>query len=342
LLLLSLPALGVGLSAAAPVPQRIKIGTIVPEGSIWDKAVRRMGAEWKSETDGRVSISVYPGGVAGDEPDLIRKMRIGQLQGAVLSASGLGDIEPAFRIFETPMFFRSDGEIRYIVEKMGPEFERRLGEQGYVLIHWGDAGWLRIFSTKPIDTYADFEKMKHFVWGSENRMGIWYQEKGLKPVPLAATDVLTGLQTGLIDALPATPLTALSLQWFRSAPNMFDHRFAPLMGATIVSKRGWKKVKEADRELLLASGRKTSEFLFEEMPIREEQALAEMQRRGLVLTHAADSDRAEWESLAAHLQKRMREVTVPQDIFDQASALLEEYRQADRQASRQVNGEASD
>ena len=108
--MLLLPLLFVG--AAAPAPQTLKLGTIVPAGSIWDKAVRRMGAEWKKETAGRVSIRVYPGGIQGDEPDLIRKMRIGQLQGAVLSASGLGDIEPAFRIFETPMFFRTDGETR--------------------------------------------------------------------------------------------------------------------------------------------------------------------------------------------------------------------------------------
>jgi len=324
-------ALAGATSAAA---QTIKLATIVPEGSIWDKSIRRMGADWKSETDGRVSIRVYPGGVAGDEPDIIRKMRIGQLQAAMMSTSGLGDIEPAFLLLGTPLLFRTDAEIRHVIEVMGPELERRLEEKGYVLIHWGPAGWLRMFSTDPIASYDDFRNMKQFVWGSENRMGGWYQEKGLKPVPLAATDVLTGLRTGLIEALPATPLTALSLQWFRSAPNMCDHRFAPLMGATIVSERAWGKLKEEDRALIKGAGGSIADHLFEEVPGQEEQALTEMQRRGLTVTEVDPKDRELWEGLALHLQKRMREVTVPQEIFDQAQAILTEYRAA--------NGEASD
>ena len=324
----------VPLLGAAPVgAQSIKLATIVPEGSIWDKAIRRLGAEWEAGTDGRVSLRVYPGGVAGDEPDIIRKMRIGQLHGALMSTSGLGDIEPAFLLFETPLFFQTDDEIRHLLTEMGPVFERRLEEKGYVLVHWGHAGWLRMFSDEPIESYEDFRNMKQFVWGSENRMGTWYQEKGLKPVPLAATDVLTGLQTGLIDALPATPLTALSLQWFRSAPNMFENRFAPLVGATIVSKGAWNKIGEKDRETLLAAARGTADHLFEEVPAQEEQALAEMQRRGLRVTQVRPADEPEWRGLALHLQKRMREVTVPDEIFDQASEILAEYRRAEAEGS---------
>jgi len=144
----------------------------------------------------------------------------------------------------------------------------------------------------------------------------------------AATDVLTGLQTGLINALPATPLTALSLQWFRSAPNMFDHRFAPLMGATIISQRTWAKIEAGDREVIRASASGIADYLFEEVPAQEEQALAEMQRRGLTITEVDPRDEDEWRGLALHLQNRMREVTVPKEIFDQASEILAEYRQA--------------
>lgn len=319
-------ALALAIPAARAHAQTLKLATLVPEGSLWDKSERELGAAIQAATAGRVKFQIYPGGVAGDEPDLWRKLRIGQLQAVLFSAPGLGDIDPGFTLFQVPLLFETDDEVAYVLERMRPELEQRLDQKGLVLLHWSSVGWLRIFASKPVANYDDFKRQKQFVWGSEGRLASWYQELGLQPVSLAATDVLTGLQTGLIEALPVTPLAALSLQWFRSAPYMLDQRFAPLLGALVVSKGTWNKVEAADREAILALARATEKRLFEEVPKREEEALLEMQKRGLVVAKEPAGDAAKWLALGQEFQTRFRTHTVPPEIFDRAAKLLQEQR----------------
>ena len=317
------------LALAGPAAaQTLKLATLVPEGSIWDKSERDLGAAIQSATGGKIKFQIYPGGVAGDEPDFVRKMRIGQLHGALLSAPGLGDIDPAFYIFHVPLLFENDAEVRHVLDMMRPELGQRLEAKGFVLIHWTNVGWLRFFASKPVANFDDFKKRKQFVWGTDGRLQKWYQELGLQPVSLSGADVLTGLQTGLIEALPATPLAALSLQWFRPAPYMLDHRFAPLLGALVVSKSAWDKVAATDREAILKLARETEAKLFADIPMQEETALAEMQKRGLTIAKEPPGDAEKWLALGREFQARYRTHTVPQDVFDRTMKLLEEQRKS--------------
>ncbi len=322
----ALGLLALSCAPALAAAQTLKLATLVPEGSLWDKSERELGAALQSATAGRVKFQVYPGGVAGDEPDLLRKLRIGQLQAVLFSAPGLGDIDPAFYLFQVPLLFENDAEVAYVLEHMRPELEKRLALKGCVLLHWSNVGWLRIFASKPVASFDDFKQQKQFVWGTEGRLASWYQELGLRPVSLSATDVLTGLQTGLIEALPITPLVALSLQWFRSAPYMLDHRFAPLLGALVVSKGTWDKLDAADRETALRLAHETEKKIFEEVPKREEEALVEMQKRGLTIAKEPAGDSEKWLALGHEFQARFRAHSVPPEIFDQAVKLLGELR----------------
>jgi TRAP-type C4-dicarboxylate transport system substrate-binding protein len=318
--------------ALATVPARaqttLKVATLVPEGSVWDKELRELGAEIQSTTAGRVRFQIYPGGVAGDEPDLLRKLRIGQLHAVLFSAPGLGDIDPAFFLFQVPLLFESDAEVEHVLGEMRPELEQRLTDKNLVLLHWTNVGWLRFFASKPLASFDDFKARKQFVWGSEGRMAQWYQELGLRPVALSATDVLTGLQTGLIEALPVTPIAALSLQWFRSAPHMLDHRFAPLLGGLVVSESAWSKISEADRATILRLARESEREIFAAIPALEAEALTQMQQRGLAITKEPASDSARWLELGRAFQQRFREFVVPPAIIDRATKLLEQHRAA--------------
>lgn len=315
-----------GLAAPIGAAQTLKLATLVPEGSIWDKSERELGAAIQSATSGKVKFQIYPGGVAGDEPDFLRKMRIGQLQGALFSASGLGDIDQAFYVFQIPLLFENDAEVLHVLEHMRPVLAQRLEEKGCVLLHWTNVGWLRFFASKPVANFDAFKKCKQFVWGTDGRMQKWYQEVGLQPVSLSGADVLTGLQTGLIEALPATPLAALSLQWFRPAPHMIDHRFAPLLGGLVVSKSTWDKVAPADREVILKLAREAEAKLMGEIPKREEEAVAEMQKRGLQISKEPDSDAEKWLTLGREFQLRFSTHLVPPEIYEQTVKLLEEHR----------------
>ncbi|MGB5881593.1 MAG: TRAP transporter substrate-binding protein DctP, partial [Thermoanaerobaculia bacterium] len=208
LLLLTLGLATRGVEAATV----IKLATLVPDGSVWDKALKEMGADWKESSDGRVTLRIYPGGVAGDEPDVVRKMRIGQIQAASLTVTGLSEIDPAFKVFTIPLFYDSYEELLFVLEAMEPYLAAKLEARGFVFVHWGHAGWVHLFSKDPIRQIDDLKQQKLFVWAGQDDMVQWWMRSGFKPVALAATDIMTGLQTGMIEVLPTTPLAALNLQ----------------------------------------------------------------------------------------------------------------------------------
>ncbi len=305
----------------------VKLATLVPNRSVWGNPLREMSAEWKAATEGRVTVRLYPDGVAGDDPDLVRKMRIGQLQAATLTVTGLAEIDPAFALFEIPLFFDSYEEFFHLVAKMEPLFRKRLKSRGFVLLHWAHAGWINLFTTRPVTTVDEFKQLKFFVWAGNDSLVSWWRDNGFRPVPLAATDILTGLQTGMIEALPSTPLAALSLQWFRSTPHMLDLSFAPLIGATVMTERAWNKISPVDQEALLAIARHTEGRFRREIPQQDRVAVAEMEKRGLTVTRVVGTEaEAKWREAAQSFAANMRDALVPSEVFDLALGERELYR----------------
>ncbi len=317
------------LLAAAPASAvTVKLASLAPDGSVWDLAIEEMGAEWADATDGRVRLRVYPGGVAGDESDVVRKMRIGQLQAAALTVGGLTEIDDAFRVFTIPMFFDSYDELYYVIEQMTPELSRRLDAQGYVLLNWAHAGWVHLFSTAPVTSLEQLKSTKLFVGAGDDRAVQWWKKSGYRPVPLATTDILTGLQTGMIEALPSPPLAALLLQWYKQAPNMLDLGLAPLVGATIVQKRVWQAIDEADRKGLLVAAAELGKKLEREVPGQDRESVAEMEKRGLKVVRIDNADRlAEFRAAAAEFAERVSGDRLPPEILQQALKARAAYRQ---------------
>lgn len=335
LVLLGLLALGAGLGpwqAQASETRIIKLASLIPSGSFWDRALKSMGAEWRERTSGRVQLRIYPGGVAGDDSDVLRKMRIGQLQAATVTVSGLSDIDTAFALFEIPMFFDSYEELFHVFEAMSSEFETRLEAKGYVLLHWAHAGWIYFFTTEPVDSFEELRSLEVFQWAGESRMEALWRKHGFRPVPLAGTDIPMGLQTGMFKTLPATPIAALSLQWFRSAPHMIDLGLAPLIGATLVDERTWNKLDEEDRRTVLAAGREVGELFRSEIAQQDAEAIRQMQERGLSVRAIAGTDReATWKEAALAFADDMRTAFVPEDVYDRALEIRDAYRASERE-----------
>ena len=315
----------VGLTAVpSEAATVLKLATLVPDGSVWDKALKRMGSDWKRASDGRVSLRIYPGGVAGDERTVVRKMRIGQIDAATLSVTGLSEIESAFDVLAIPLFYDSYEELFYVMEQLEPVLRERLEAKGFHLLHWGHAGWVHFFSTKPLRTIADLEKLKIFVNAGEEQMVQWWKDRGYRPVALAATDIMTGLQTGMIEVLPTTPLAALSLQWFRQTSHMHELGIAPLVGATILSKRAWNRLSEEDRSAGLTAAKEIDSRLRDEIPGQDQTAVEEMSKRGLTI-HASPDIEA-WKEEGRVFGRSMRGTMVPEEIYDRAVALREAFR----------------
>lgn len=304
----------------------IKMATLAPDGSVWDEILSEMGAEWQEATEGEIMLRIYPGGVAGDEPDLIRKMRIGQLHAASLTVAGLSEIDPAFDIFEIPFLFDSYDELFHVLEEMRSTFEKRLEERGYVLVHWMQGGWVHFFSKQPIRSVDDLKKQKLFVWAGDDKLVQLWRKNGFQPVALASTDVMQALQTGMIESLPATPLAALSLQWFRQTPYMQGLGLAPLIGGTVVSKRIWDQLSpEAQtkvREIALA----TEKRLMDEVPDQDRRAVEEMVERGLTVTEISDDVAAEWREAAKEFTEVKRQQMETPELLDRAQALRNAHR----------------
>ncbi len=195
--------LAMGISSNAAAQTKIRLATMVPSGTSYHHSLQEMGEKWKKASNGDVTLTIYSDGVMGSEADIVRRMRVGQLQAAVLTVSGLANIDPAVAALQKmPLVYRSLDEADYVRGKLAPDLDQRLAEKGFVVLFWTDGGWVRIFSKEPGMVPEDFKKMKIFVTAGDVTQSELYKSAGFKPVLLEWSDVLTSLQTGMVDALP--------------------------------------------------------------------------------------------------------------------------------------------
>jgi TRAP-type C4-dicarboxylate transport system substrate-binding protein len=329
----SVALLSCALLAASAEAAVVRLATLAPDGSVWDNLLADMGADWQKATDGRVELRIYPGGVAGDEPDVVRKMRVGQLQAAALTTAGLSEIDPAFKVFGIPMYLDSYPELLAVLDGVGPVLKRGLDEKGFVLISWGHGGWVYFFSKEPVANVADLKKKKIFAWAGDDAMVQRWKAEGFHPVALAATDILTGLQTGMIDVFPSTPLIALSLQWYTVTPHMVSVGLAPLVGGMVVTKKAWNAISPEDRTKLLEVTARLEARLLAEIPKQDTTAVAEMTRRGLKIARIEPAKMGEWRTAAAGFATGMRGSIVPADILDMVTEKRDAYRRGKPKAT---------
>lgn len=324
------------VAAAAAVPVTlgaivtVKLATQAPVNSSWHKALLDMGAEWEQKTAGRVKLTVYAGGTQGSEEATIRMMRPGvdQLQANLLMLPGLGRIDDVFNVFGIPFFFESDAEGQYVLEKMTPFLEQRLDAKGFKILCWGSAGWVQLFSKKPMASLADVKNAKLFTSQGDDRMTQWYKSNGFHPVALAAGDIPAQLKltTGLIDAAPSPPYPALLLQMFRDAKYMLDVRVAPLYGALVMTSEAWNKIDAGDRPVVLAAAKNIEKRLLGEAPKLDADSVATMKTRGLTVTSLDPKAAAEFRAQAEIFVKTMRGNIVPADAYDAALKERDAYR----------------
>jgi TRAP-type C4-dicarboxylate transport system substrate-binding protein len=316
--------LACGTICAADQPPRIKMATILPRGTSTHQALLEMAAQWRAAG---VAPTLYTDGVMGGEAETVRRMRIDQLQGAVLSVAGLTEIDHSVTALQLmPMVFRSLDEVAYVRDRMRPLLEKRLEEKGFVMLFWGDAGWIQFFSKKPVLRPDDLRKQKTFVLTSDSSQSDLMKTAGFQAVPLEYTDILTGLQTGLIDAVPTAPFYALAGQFYLPAPYMLEINYAPLVGGLVVTRKAWDAVPASARETMRRSaeeaGKKISLHSRQEM----QEAVAAMQKRGMKVSQMTPAAEAEWRALFDSLYPKIRGGLVPTDLFDEVQRLLREYR----------------
>jgi len=311
------------LSNVSFAQRAIKLATVVPEGSIWDKNLKQMAEEWKQATGGRVTLTIFGGASQGDEATVLRKMRLDALQAASLTGVGLGTLDSAFNVFDVPFFFESYDELNDVTAKLTPTIAKRLDAKGFVLLNWGHGGWTQLFTKRPVRTLADLKTIKLYTSAGNDRMVQWFKANGFQPRAMAMTDIMTGLTTGMIEGLPTPALAAQLFQWYRQTPYMLDIGLAPVVGASIITKKAWNAIPAADRPKLLESAAGVEKRLQADVPKQDQAAVAALMKSGVTVTKA---NGAEWRTEADALAKTMRGEMVPPDIFDLATKARDEYR----------------
>ena len=308
------------------VANTVKLATLAPAGSVWHEALRDMGERWNALSDGEVSLQIYPGGVAGDDAAMVRKMRIGQLHAAALTGEGLAAIVPEMRVFQTPMFVRTDAELDYLRSKLGGKLEKLAAEQGFRVLAWSDVGWVYLFSQQPISSPDEARGLKMWIHSGDTAWAEALKDAGYRPVPLPATEIHMGLQSGFIDAFNAPPVVALSSQWFALARNMMDLKWAPLIGAVVVTERQWRQIPSNLRSALQAAAIDATEAAREKVRSFEGDAIAAMQTYGLQVNSVTqdNADRFAREIRASY--PKLVGAVVPAAIHEEAGRHLDEYR----------------
>ncbi len=292
------------------------MATLAPEGTDWHGMLVEMGQRWKEATDGQIVLRIYPGGVVGDERDMIRKMRIGQIHAAAISSEGLSEVNPDVNGFVLPLIFDDYDDVDWLREKLSTQLEEDMRENGFEVLLWADVGWAKWFTTDPIVYLDDLKGMKIFTWAGDYRTQNLWESAGFQSVPLASIDVLSGFQTGLINAIATTPLYALSQQWFGSANYMLDINWGLLTAGVIIDKKIWNrispehqvKMKTISQDIGLMHQRSTRH--------QDDEAIKVMQEYGLKIHQPTTDEIDHWKNYLKTWYPELRGKYISEEIFD--------------------------
>ena len=304
----------------------IKLATLAPEGSIWTEIFSDLNVELKTETSNSVRLKIYPGGVLGDEKDMIRKMFVGQIHGAVLTSAGMSGIFNEMDVFQIPFLFDTYDEVDYVLEKMEGFFKKGFADKGYILPSWSEGGFIRLMSTKPIASLHDLRQAKVWTWEDAPMAKAIFDEADISAIPLSLPDVLVGLQTGLVEVVYAPPSGAISLQWFTKTKYMTDVPLMYLIGGIVIKKNIFNKLSPDHRHILLALCSKYMGQLKKEIRKENQEAIKVMAKHGVKLIRPSEEEIDEFKGLSTKAMNRQIGKSFSQKIKNEVIGHVEEYR----------------
>jgi TRAP-type C4-dicarboxylate transport system substrate-binding protein len=299
----------------------LRIATVAPAGSSFHKRLQALSAEW-ARGPGGVGMNLYPG-TQGGELQIVRRMRVGQLQGAALTSVGLAQLDRAVTALQfMPLMFRDWEDVDRVREKLRPELERRLKAAGFVVMFWADAGWVRYFSKTPIRSIRDLKPMRVYA-SSGDPDSIEMMKSYYTPVVLEPDQILLGLRNGMIDALPVPAFLANFNQVASYAPYMLDLNWAPITGALVLTERAWKQLDAPTQAWLRERSAHAGTEMRRAARAEDQAAVQAMKdKHGLKVVALAPEAEREFRSEVARMYPRIRGALVPESMFDLTVATL--------------------
>ena len=327
-------AIGAQAATKPRAKVEIKIATIATDGSTWMKIMDQLDAEIREKTAGEVGLKFYPGGVQGEDSVVLKKIRSGQLHGGGFTGVGLGEIAPSLRVLEIPFTFRSVDEVHAVRERMGTELEKMLNDAGFELLGWADVGFVYLFTKEPVTSIADLKKVKMWLWEGDPLAETLLRTVGVSPVPLPITDVVTSLQTGMIDGVYTSPMGCISLQWFTRVGYMTDLPVTHANGAVVVTRKIFDQLSPSAQAIVKESATKYFAMLNAATDRESAAGLATLQERGIKSVALNETDKDGIDSVGKTVRGKLVGVLYTQEVLDRTLQVLADVRAGEAGGSR--------
>ncbi|MFH1223985.1 MAG: TRAP transporter substrate-binding protein DctP [Pseudomonadota bacterium] len=314
------------LPTAALAKTEIRFAVLAPEGSTWLNLMKEFNTNLARETKGELSFKIFPGGISGDEFDVIRKMRIAKIDSAGFTGVGLGQILPAIRVLELPGLFDNYDEIDHVTSKMRPYFEKEFEKKGYVLLGWAEVGFVNIFSNKKVDSLASMEGIKMWAWEGDPLAKKLFEDMKLVPNPMPVTDVFTSLQTGLINGVYISPLGAIAMQWFTKTKYMNTLKITNATGAVLITKSSFDKLPAAQKVLLKKRSDEFCRKLIKASRADNEKAYVTLKNNNITFVDFKADDVQKFNDISKGVWKELTGQLYSKDVMDMALKYRDEVR----------------
>lgn len=309
----------------------LKMATVAPKGNAMTRRMEDINHDVMAATNNEVMFKIYWGGVQGDDNNIFRKIRMGQLQGGFFSGYSLGHIVPEVRVTEMPYLFNNDAEVKYVRDKLEPVMFEYFDKKGYVILgSFIDIGFTYLFSKQPATSLDTMKKFRCWVPGEDSLAQSFFKAMDIQPVPLSVNDVMTSVSTNLIDSAAMTPFGALAFRWYTKFKYMSDYPLVNVVGANIVSKKAWEKITPKSREKILFIADRYCDRQKEDLTEANHESMKILQKQGVKLVHVDPKKEPEKIKFLLDAGHAAREAQVgvlySRDLMNKTLALVEEYR----------------
>jgi len=311
---------------AVAEPQQIRMATLAPSGSPWATFLERAAAEISRDTDGRITFKYYMGGQQGDERDFIRKIKLGQLDGAAVTSVGLAMIDPSILVLQLPMLFTSEEEVDYVANKMWPHFQKKFEAKGFRLAERGELGWIYFFSKSKVTSIAELRKQKLWTSGDDQFGSAIADKLKIHGVPLGIPEVDAALTSGRINACFSSPLGAIALQWYTKVKYMSSTPMVFGIGATVLSLEAVNKISAEDRKIIEGIAKRNQKKARAVIRKANADAHKTIVRKGITVVDVPQAMLDELTAVAAEVQSELIGKVYSKDELERVIAYRDEYR----------------
>ena len=308
----------------------IKMSSPIPESTPWGKFLNQIAADWKKITNNEVELIIYHNGVAGTEKDVVRSLRLNQIQAAVLSSFGLYEITPEVMTLSCPFLIRDDNELDLILAALKGDLENRINGKGYFTLCWARVGWVKFFSKEPVYVPADLKKQRVGTGSDQAEMNQVFKTMGFQMIPVGRNDILIALNSGMVDAVFQSPIAVGGMQVFGLAKNMASINVAPFLGAIVFNERTWRSIPEKYKPQMIEAVRRRERDLDREVRKLEEDMIKTMGSYGLKVNQLSPEQEQIWFDDFGRVMPTLVGTMFDRDIYRRIENMLRDYRNGRR------------